>query len=103
MRVIFTALLWVLGFGFFAFGIGFSPYQAMQTGFIGMIIGLVLLQILVMGNEDAKRAYFGSDEEMLPVEGLIYSVIGCLTEGIPAALLMTGIMLTIIRRLVAGE
>jgi hypothetical protein len=103
MRVIFTALLWVLGFGFFAFGIGVSPYQAMQAGFIGMIIGMVLLQILVMRDEDTKQAYFGSDEEMLPVRGLMYSMIGCLTEGVPAALLISGIILTIIRLLVAGE
>jgi hypothetical protein len=96
MRVIFTALLWTLGFGVFTFGIGFSPYRAMQAGLIGTIIGMVLLQILVMRDEDTKSAYFGSNEEMLPTEGLVYSIIGCLTEGVPAALLIVGIILIII-------
>ncbi len=98
-KILSVAVLWFTSCFTLALSLGFNGYQALQAGLIGVIIGMMIVAIFVLRSEDTREVFFGTEEELLPTEGLAYSLIGCLTDGIPMFLFGLAFLIFIIRQL----
>lgn len=99
LKILSVAVLWFTGLFTLTLSLGFDLDQALQAGLIGLIIGMIIVAVFVLPSEYTRAVFFGSEEDLRPTEGLLYLVIGCLTDGIPIILLLLAFLIFVIRQL----
>ena len=96
-RILSVAVLWFTSFFTLTLSAGFESMQAFQGRLIGIVIGMVIVAILVLQSDYIRDLFFGSGEDLVPIEGLAYFLIGCLTDGVPILLFGLAFLIFIVR------